>query len=76
MLEPIADEDNQMEDQIPQSKSKVQKMTAASFGVKYKSKREIYNFLTVSVHAYLPAFQTITIYYLKDLICGRKKCKF
>jgi len=46
-----------------------------SFAAKYQSKKECYNFLTVDVKAYLPAFETVTIYFLKDVISGRKKSK-
>ena len=37
---------------------------------------EVFTFLTVDVKAYLPAMNTVTIYYLKDLITGKKKSKF
>ena len=56
--------------QIQQEKVNVQ-----SFQAKYKSKRECYNFLAVDVAAYLPAYETVTIYFLKDIISGSKKCK-
>ena len=56
------------------SKSK-QQMTAAQFAAKFSSKKEIYFFLTVECRAYLPPFENITIYYLKDLVDGRQKCK-
>ena len=46
-----------------------------AFASKYKSKREVYNFLTINVKAYLPHYDTITIYYLKDLVSGAKKSK-
>jgi hypothetical protein len=46
------------------------------FEAKYKSKREIFTFLTVECGAFLPAYDTVTIYFLKDLLSGRKKCKF
>ena len=46
------------------------------FASKYKSKREVYNFLTIECHAYLPCYDNITIYFLKDLIGGRKKSKW
>ena len=46
-----------------------------SFASKYKSKREVYNFLTIECHAYLPPYDTLTIYFLKDLISGAKKSK-
>lgn len=47
-----------------------------SFQAKYNSKRECYNFLAWEVKAYLPAYETVTIYFLKDVISGRKKCKY
>jgi len=31
--------------------------------------------LTIDAGAYLPEHQHLTIYYLKDLISGKKKCK-
>ena len=36
---------------------------------------EVFTFLTVDVKAYLPAIHTVTIYFLKDLITGKKKGK-
>ena len=41
-------------------------ITAAQFASKFKSKREIYTFLVVDARAYLPAFETVTIYFLKE----------
>ena len=32
------------------------KITAAAFGAKYKSKREVFNFLAVDVGIYLPSY--------------------
>ena len=39
-----------------------------SFSAKYRNKREIYTFLTVDGEVYLPPFETVTVYYLKDII--------
>jgi hypothetical protein len=50
-------------------------VSAAAFGAKFRSKRECYNFLTVECKFYLPAYDTLTIYFLKDLITGTKKGK-
>ena len=36
---------------------------------------EVFTFLTVDVKAYLPPMNTVTIYFLKDLITGAKKSK-
>ena len=48
-------------------------ITAAAFASKFRSKREIYQFLTLDVQAYLPDCDNLTIYFLKDLIHGKKK---
>ena len=57
--------------QIPQ---KV-KLTAKEFAAKFSTKRECFTFLTIDCKAYLPDYDTLTIYFLKDLIAGKKKCK-
>ena len=62
-------------DQIDNMANQNAQITAATFASKFNSKREIYMFLTVDVRAYLPAYDTVTIYFLKDLISGAKKCK-
>ena len=46
-----------------------------TFAAKYKSKREVYVFLTIDGNAYLSSFDTVTVYFLKDLVSGKKKCK-
>ena len=50
-----------------------QNVTAAAFGSKFRSKREIYVFLTVDVKAYLCNCDNLTIYFLKDLVTGKRK---
>ena len=62
-------------DHINSKANQNDQITAATFASKFNSKREIYMFLTVEVQAYLPAYDTVTIYFLKDLISGAKKCK-
>ena len=52
------------------------KITAATFASKFNSKREVYMFLTVECTAYLPSVDSVSIYFLKDLVSGTKKCKF
>ena len=46
-----------------------------AFAAKFKSKREIYTFLTIDAGAYLPAHDNVTIYFLKDLLQGKRQCK-
>ena len=84
-------ENNPNANQIMAAPAKV-KITAKSFAAKFKSKREVYNFLSVDVGLYLPAYgkynryqpltssfhhiDQVTIYFLKDLMSGKKKSKF
>ncbi len=53
----------------------VVKVNAASFAAKYRSKTECYSFMTVKAKAYLPSYETITLYFLRDLMAGKTKCK-
>lgn len=55
------------------SASKKQSVTAATFASKFRSKREVYVFLTVDVKAYLCNCDNLTIYFLKDLVTGKRK---
>lgn len=48
-------------------------VSAAEFGAKFQSKREVYLLLTLQCQAYLPRYENITIYFLKDLISGVKR---
>ena len=47
----------------------------ATFSAKFRSKNEVYQFLTIDVGAVLPQKECVTTYFLKDLVMGRKKCK-
>ena len=60
--------------QIQQAPQRVE-VSAKGFAAKYSSKREVYNFLAVDVGVYLPHFDQITIYFLRDLTHGKKKRK-
>ena len=37
------------------------KISAAQFGAKYRSKREVFNLLVLDAKAYLPKYETLTI---------------
>ena len=50
-------------------------VSVKTFGAKFQTKSAIYQFLTVDVGAYLPAKSCVTIYFLRDLIQGKRKCK-
>ena len=49
------------------------KVTAATFSAKFRSKWEIYVFLTVDAKAYLCNCDNLTIYFLKDVVSGKRK---
>ena len=53
-----------------------EQITTAEFSAKFRSKYEVYQFMTIDAKAYLPAPECLTIYFLKDLIRGAKSCKF
>ena len=59
--------------QIPQSPVQMQQIPAAEFAAKFKSKREVYRFLSSEVKAYLPSYETVTIWHLRDLASGKKR---
>ena len=59
----------QMVAQEPQ----VSQITSKEFTAKYRSKREIYNFLACDVGIFLPPYDNVTIYFLKELMMGKKK---
>ena len=50
-------------------------ITTAEFAAKFRSKYEVYQFLTIDALAYLPPPECVTMYFLKDLVRGIKKCK-
>ena len=53
-----------------------QQITTAEFAAKFRSKYEVYSFLSIDAMAYLPPPECVTIYFLKDLIRGTKKFKW
>jgi len=48
------------------------KITAAEFAAKFNSKREVYRFLASECHCYLPGYESVTIWHLKDLVAKKK----
>ena len=49
---------------------------AKEIGAKYSTKYEIYKFLNEKCGIYLPVHRTVTIYFLKDLMSGKKKSNY
>jgi hypothetical protein len=48
------------------------KVSAAEFDAKYSGKREVYRFLSSEVHAYLPGYEALTVWHLRDLAASRR----
>ena len=64
---------NQSDQYIEDAPPKTVPVSSKSFSAKYRSKREIYNFLGTDVGVFLPPYDNITIYFLKELMGGQKK---
>ena len=52
------------------------KLTTKEFSAKFRTKTEVYTFITIDVAAYLPPHECCTIYWLRDIVNGTKKCKW
>ena len=67
------DPNNQAMQPIIAAANQQARVSSKEFAAKYRSKREIYNFLACDVGVFLPPYDNVTIYFLKDLMAGRKK---
>lgn len=47
-------------------------VTAAQFAAKFQDKREVYRFLSSEVQAYLPDYDNVTVWHLRDMAAGRR----
>jgi hypothetical protein len=54
----------------------LQYISASEFGAKFRSKKEVYVFLTVENNAYLPPHHVITLYFMRDILSENKKVSF
>ena len=50
-------------------------LTIKEFAAKFRSKNEVYQFLTVDVKAYMPPKEVTTMWFMKDICTGKRKCK-
>ena len=48
-------------------------VAATTLASKFRSKREIYQMLTVEARIYCAPFNAVTIYWLRDIASGRKR---
>lgn len=65
-----------MDSNMVQNQSKKVNMLSSTWAAKASTKYETYLVLQTEVMAYLPRVEHVTIYFLKDIIGSRKKCKF
>ena len=64
---------NDLGSSLVDPKKNVESLAAKTFSAKFRSKREVWSFLTVDVGAYLPPYENVTIYHMRDLVAGTKK---
>ena len=63
--------DGQQQQNINQAPQKVY-VNAAAFGAKAQSKREVYRFVASECGAYVPPYNTVTIWHIKELASGAR----
>ena len=49
------------------------KVNAKAFQAKYADKMEVYKFLTHDVGAYLPPYESVTVWHMRDLCSGKRR---
>ena len=69
----MVDKNNQIMQSAPPGRAAVAYVSSKEFASKYKSKREIFNFLATEVGIYLPPYECCTIYFLKEIMGGSKR---
>ena len=65
-------DNNPIDSQIDDNQARIVGISSKEFAAKYRSKKEIFNFLAADVGIYLPPFENVTIYFLKELMSGQK----
>ena len=61
---------------LSQQHNPKQKISAQAFAARYRSKKEIFNFLSSSVGCYLCLHENLSIYYLKAIMEGKRYRRF
>ena len=64
--------DNQAQPAQALQPNQMVKVTASQFASKYKDKREVYRLLTGDVGAYLPHYDLVTVWHLRDMAAGKR----
>ena len=58
---------------INSSSNQKVRITAKQFADKMRSKQEVYHFLTHGMGAYLPAYDNVTVWHMRDLASGKRR---
>ena len=64
---------NLVDEQIQSANKPNVKVTAAAFGAKCSSKKEVYRFLTSDCRVYLAPYHTMTVWHMRDLAGKNRK---
>ena len=51
-------------------------ISLAEFSKKYRTKKEVWQFVAMEMDVYCPEYEQCTTYFLADLACGVKHCKY
>ena len=62
----------QNQNQINSSSNQKVRITAKQFADKMRSKQEVYHFLTHGLGVYLPAYDNVTVWHMRDLASGKR----
>ena len=54
-----------------QAQLQMQVVSAAEFNAKFRSKKEVFRLLSFDVGAYLPPYDSVTVWHLRDLAAGK-----
>ena len=49
------------------------RITAKDFAAKMRNKQEVYHFLTHDVGTYLPHYDNVTVWHMRDLVSGKRR---
>jgi hypothetical protein len=58
--------------QISSASNTKVRITAQDFARKVRSKQEVYHFLTHELGAYLPSYDNVTVWHMRDLVSGKR----
>lgn len=62
--------------QMNQEKVQTQAVNVGLFAAKYRSKREVYRFVSYECKIFVPSLETVTMAHLADLMSGKKLCVY